>query len=44
MDVADPDVDPDDGDHYEQEVFKKNNLLFTLYWLLRFRQTKGAID
>ena len=40
-DVADPDYDPGDGDHYEQELFQENNLLFILYWLLLFRQTRG---
>ena len=39
-DVADPDYDPGDGDHYEQELFQENNHLFILYWLLLFRQTR----
>ena len=40
-DGANPDFDPDDGDHYEQELFEENNYLFILYWLLLFRQTRG---
>ena len=43
-DVTDPDFDPDDGDHYEQELFQENNLLFILYSLLLFRQTRGEFE
>ena len=39
-DVADPDYDPGDADRYEQELFQENNLLFILYWLLLFSQTR----
>ena len=39
-DVVDPDYDPDDGDQYEKDL-KTNGTLFTLYWLLPFRQKGG---
>ena len=39
-DVADPDFGPYDGDQYDQQLFKKINLLYILYWLLLCRQTK----
>ena len=41
-DVADPDYDLGDGDHYEQELFQENNPLFILCWLLLFRQKRGV--
>ena len=42
-DVANPDFEPDDGDQYAQELFQENNLLFTLYWLLLFRQKREIV-
>ena len=40
FDVADLDFDPYDGDQYGQQLLKKTNLLYILYWLLLSRQTK----
>ena len=40
-DVADTDYNPDDGDQYDKELFKENNSLFILYWLLPCRQKRG---
>ena len=39
-DVSDPDFDPDDGDQYDKQLFNEKQSLFTLFWLLPFRQTK----
>ena len=39
-DVANPDFEPCDGDQYAQELFQENQSLFTLYWLLLFRQKR----
>ena len=40
-DIIDPDYDPDDGDQYKKNYSERNNTLFTLYWLLPFRQKGG---
>ena len=40
-DVADPEYDPESGDIYEQELFKVNNPLYILFWLLHSKQKRG---
>ena len=40
-DVADPDHDPENGDIYEQELFKGKQSLYILFWLLHFKQKRG---